>query len=195
MKKSISLLLIITVLLTLVACDKGNKMMTISATTLTKNEESIIKLLNVPNDSKVFDYVLDNTVKSMTITCHTLNDDLKWVDQGTMSNDIKASSGRIGITIDDELQISIESGSTGISTIKPELNELLNQTINYMHSTSWLSESSIEPDKEIPLLLKVYTDSNSIVGYDTASYFKPEHLKDNDLVIAVTVCFSTDTTE
>lgn len=191
MKKSINLLLIITVLLTLVACDKSNKKMTISAITLSKNEESITKLLSVPNDSKIFDYTLDDTVKSMTITCHTLNEDIKWEDQGAISEDIKASAGRIGITIDEELQISIQSGSNGISSIKPELTELLNLPMNYTHATSWLSESSIEPDKEIPLLIKVYTDSNSIVSYDTASYFKPEHLKGNDLVIAVTVCFST----
>ena len=191
MKKSISLLLIITVLLTLVACDKSNKKMTISATTLSEKEESIIKLLSVPNDSKVFDYTLDETVKSMTITCHTLNEDMKWEDQGAILGDIETSSGRIGITIDNGLQISIESGSNGISTIKPELTELLNLPMNYTHATPWLSESSIEPDKEIPLLIKVYTDSNSIVSYDTASYFKPKHLKGNDLVIAVTVCFST----
>lgn len=191
MKKSISLLLIITVLLTLVACDKSNKKMTISSATLSEKEESIIKLLSVPNDSKVFDYTLDDTVKSIVITCHTLNEDMKWEDQGAILGDIETSSGRIGITIDNGLQISIESGSNGISTIKPELTELLNLPMNYTHATSWLSESSIEPDKEIPLLIKVYTDSNSIVSYDTASYFKPEHLKGNDLVIAVTVCFST----
>lgn len=195
MKKNISLFLIITILLTLVGCDKSNKKMTISATTLTENEESIIKLLNVPNDSKIFDYTLDDTVKSIIITCHTLNEDINWEEQGAMSDDIKASSGRIGITIDDGLQISIESGSNGISSIKPELTELLNQPMNYTDATSWLSETSIEPDKEIPLLVKVYTDSNSIMSYDTTSYFNPEQLKGNDLVIAVTVCFSTETTE
>lgn len=193
MKKSISLFLIITVLITLVACDKSHKKMTISATTLSENEESIIKLLSVPNDSKIFDYTLDDTVKFMTITCHTLNEELKWEDHGAISGDIETSSGRIGITIDDGLQISIASGTNGISSYKLELTELLNQPTNY--ATSWLSESYIELGKDIPLFVKVYTDSNSIMSYDTTSYFNPEQFKGNDLVIAVSVCFSTETTE
>ena len=99
------------------------------------------------------------------------------------------------ITIDDELQISLESGSKGITTTKMSITDLLNKLKNSAQCTSWLSESSIELDKEIPLLVKAYTDSNSIIGYDTTSYFNTEGLVGNDLVIAVTVCFSAVSNE
>lgn len=189
------LFLFITVLITLVACDKNNKKMTIAAITLTKNEESIMKLLNAQNNSKIFDFTLDDTVKSIIISYHTLNKDKKWEDHGAMSGNINASSGKMGITIDDELHISLESGSKGISTMKMSITDLLNKFKNSSQGTSWLSESSIELDKEIPLLVKVYTDSNSIMSYDTTSYFNPEELEGNDLVIAVTVCFSAESME
>lgn len=195
MKKRVRLFLFITVLITLVACDKNNKKMTIAAITLTKNEESIMKLLNAQNNSKIFDFTLDDTVKFIIISYHTLNKDKKWEDHGAMSGNINASSGKMGITIDDELQISLESGSKGISTMKMSITDLLNKFKNSSQGTSWLSESSIELDKEIPLLVKVYTDSNSIMSYDTTSYFNPEELEGNDLVIAVTVCFSAESME
>lgn len=195
MKKRVRLFLLITVLITLVACDKNNKKMTIAAITLTKNEESIMKLLNAQDNSKIFDFTLDDTVKSIIISYHTLNKDQTWEEHGAMSGNINASSGKIGITIDDELQISLESGSKGITTTKMSITDLLNKLKNSAQCTSWLSESSIELDKEIPLLVKAYTDSNSIIGYDTSSYFNPEELVGNDLVIAVTVCFSAVSNE
>lgn len=33
------------------------------------------------------------------------------------------------------------------------------------------------------------------MSYDTTSYFNPEELEGNDLVIAVTVCFSAESME
>lgn len=195
MKKRVRLFLLITVLITLVACDKNNKKMTIAAITLTKNEESIMKLLNAQDNGKIFDFTLDDTVKSIIISYHTLNKDQTWEEHGAMSGNINASSGKIGITIDDELQISLESGSKGITTTKMSITDLLNKLKNSAQCTSWLSESSIELDKEIPLLVKAYTDSNSIIGYDTSSYSNPEELVGNDLVIAVTVCFSAVSNE
>lgn len=195
MKKRVRLFLLITVLITLVACDKNNKKMTIAAITLTKNEESIMKLLNAQDNSKIFDFTLDDTVKSIIISYHTLNKDQTWEEHGAMSGNINASSGKIGITIDNELQTSLESGSKGITTTKMSITDLLNKLKNSAQCTSWLSESSIELDKEIPLLVKAYTDSNSIIGYDTTSYFNPEGLVGNDLVIAVTVCFSAVSNE
>lgn len=195
MKKRVRLFLLITVLITLVACDKNNKKMTIAAITLTKNEESIMKLLNAQDNSKIFDFTLDDTVKSIIISYHTLNKDQTWEEHGAMSGNINASSGKIGITIDDELQISLELGSKGITTTKMSITDLLNKLKNSAQCTSWLSESSIKLDKEIPLLVKAYTDSNSIIGYDTSSYSNPEELVGNDLVIAVTVCFSAVSNE
>lgn len=154
MKKRVRLFLFITVLITLVACYKNNKKMTIAAITLTKNEESIMKLLNAQNNSKIFDFTLDDTVKSIIISYHTLNKDKKWEDHGAMSGNINASSGKMGITIDDELQISLESGSKGISTMKMSITDLLNKFKNSSQGTSWLSESSIEMTKRFHSSLK-----------------------------------------
>lgn len=200
MKKVLFLLTTLLVVVTLCGCDNENKQeeitnMYIDVAKLTEEEKDIINLTGGNNIGHIFDFSLDENVKSMYINTYQLVDG-KWESINNRSSrafsDIK---GRLAIDFEngfEDLKIAIQSEHSNGSF--SNTSDVENDKYKGMGvSTSLLAnKTEIIYEKEIPLAIQIITYKNEVSSYIVEYFEKPEEYAkfDYEYVYAITVMFS-----
>jgi len=153
--------------------------MQIKATELTEKETSLLKLVSIDNNSKIYDYTVDKSIKSMQINCLRLNSDGKWDNSAGSSVKVKYRTGRIAITNIDKrgdfcVSVQDKHGS------------------NSFTSTGQEGKDFNDLAKSIPLIIAIMTSSNQISVFDISSFNDTEKLRQFDIVNALTITFSEE---
>jgi hypothetical protein len=200
MRKIISISLILFLAISISACgnkenNERGKDSKIEVASLTEEESNVLKLFGVGGDSKIFDYIVDEKVKSMHVKQYTLDKNLEWQEQGGSLGQIKDLKGRIAISINENWSLRIAFQDKNGVTSWNSNSELSKNISNNARSTSWANSSDIVYEQEIPLAIQIITKSNSIRTFGVESFFDTQRLKGHDTVIAVTITFSQDELE
>lgn len=188
-----SIIMIFILAFSLVACNGGAKNMTmeIKSSELTEKEDELLKLMEQNNEYKIYDYKLDDKIKSIYINFYILNSNGQWDSEGGAELSVKSPIGRIAIsTFSDNgnLRIACENQGNVISWISN--SEVYENSKEMSKAMSWEENSEIIYEKEIPLVIQTLTDSNELVTYGVNSFYDTNKLKGNDIVNAITVTFS-----
>lgn len=80
MKKLCSTLIILCITLCLSGCLEKEATFELAATELSDKETQLLDLV-ANNNYKVYDYVVDDQLRSVTFKTYELNKDLKWVEE------------------------------------------------------------------------------------------------------------------
>lgn len=198
MKKVLLTVLVFSFVLLISACSSNTietKAMTINRAELTKEEQNILNLVNADVKPYLWDFTLDDTVKSMMIITYELVEG-SWNKVANSSEQFKDLNGRIALVFDniaDGVTIGVERESKGSSqSYRPDHN------INFegmASTTSTLSNPyDIVYDEEIPLVIQIHTTSNSISSLNPEyGFFETDNYDNYEKVYAITVTFSQKT--
>lgn len=199
MKKLISIFISVLFLLSLTACVDKNKVsgLYIEKAQLTEQEENIAKLLGLNDSQRIYDFKVDDTIKSVQINTYELKDGEWKIISGGGGNAFEDTEGRIALTFDNiaeglrvAWQSEHEGGSNSYAT------ELTEELKNMGRATSIMTErKEIIYEKEIPLAIQISTTKNEINSYNVEYFEKPEEYQKNSYehVYAITIRFSQKT--
>ena len=180
-KRIWALLLCVVMSISLSACAENNlDRMYIEEAQLTEEEKNIAELLGLNQEYRLYDFSIDDTVKSMQINIYELIDGEWHIIAGGGGQAFEDSEGRIALGFDnvaDGLRIAVQSEH--------------NSGMGY--ATSTLSDKQkIVYDQEIPLVIQIITSKNEVHSYVVDYFFQPEEYEkyDYEYVYAITVLFS-----
>lgn len=196
MRKVMAGMLCAVFLLSLAACSSQPKKpdMYIEKAQLSKEEEKISQLLGVGNEACIYDFKLDKTVKSVQFNTYQLSDGEWELISGAGGQQFSDELGRLALkfeTVGEGLRISLQSenssGSTQYTTEPEEHLENMKRVTSMLNNMTELSY-----EQEIPLVIQILTDKDTIRSYDVDYFFKPEEYEKQEYehVYAVTVRFS-----
>ncbi|MCD8192568.1 MAG: hypothetical protein LUD55_07245 [Oscillospiraceae bacterium] len=198
MKRILSLLVCVVLIFSLSACAEDNsKQMYIEAAQLTEEEQNIAELLGLNQEHLIYDFSLDDTVKSMRINTYELIDGEWNIISGGGGEAFEDLGGRLALefeNIGDGLKVAVQSEHNGGST--SYFNEIKNDITGMGLTTSVLtSQKEITYEEEIPLAIQIITSKNEVHSYVVDYFFQPEEYEkyDYEYVYAITVLFSQKT--
>ena len=209
-KKILSSILIVFLLLFLTTCDRKPKKpdMYIEVAQLSEQEKNIAKLLGYDNGQVICDYMLDDTVNSIQVNSYELIDG-EWDLISGGGYAFSDEAGRFALKFDDiprgyRFSIQSENSTGSMEHTSPELKEdygameqeSVNDTESMGRTTSLMSElTEITYEEEIPLAIQISTSKDSIISYFIESFFTSEEYEKHDYehVYAITIRFSQKT--
>ena len=201
MKKWIVTVLMMVGMISMVGCSdtpKTDEKMYIEPAQLTEEEEKIARLLGLNTEQRIFDFELDETVKSIQVNTYRLIDGEWKLETGGGGQAFSDRDGRIALAfdrLDEGIRITMQSDHTGGSTeYKSERNEDLDEIGSF--ATSVLSEKTeVYYEEEIPLAVQVITSNNQIMSYQVDYFHSPEEYEKlgYEGVFAITIRFSQKT--
>lgn len=187
MKKFISIILFLIMILSLVAC-KNNKnhikstddTMTIQKSELSEETQEVLKIIE--NEIAFFDYEVDNTIKSMSIDIWTYEDG-KWMNSGGTYDNINSSKKRIAIRQTQNSYDIFELDDSGYT--KYTYDNIVDFSKCSMQTYFRLTHpTNIEIGKEITLWVNLGTTKNFL---SSSENFREA---DCNVGVAVTITFS-----
>lgn len=198
MKRAWVMFLSVLVVFTLSACTQSDtRQMYIEQAQLTNQEQNIADLLGVNQDFHLYDFKLDDTVKSIQINTYELTDG-KWHQvTGGGGLAFEDSSGRFMLSfnnLSEGLRFAIQSEHNNNST--SYFKENTSDVEGMSYTTSTLSDKTeVMYEQEIPLAIQIITSKNEVHSYVVDYYFQPEEYEkyNYEHVYAVTVLFSQKT--
>lgn len=207
MKKTVILGVIFTVLIALIVyvyIDANNRMK-IAPAHLSKGENEILEMTGHENNANVYDYVMDNSIKTVNVDFKELDDNGKWKDIKTYkfynnSSDKSFVSNRIFISyseVDGNVRIFCKE-KNGSSSIAEDIGAGFGK--DGIIGRTWENRKvEIAEGKALPLALFYRDLGDSVDIYNSDYLFQredffsnTEHLIQLDDVIAVTITFSKD---
>ena len=201
MKKWIVTVLMMVGMISMVGCSdtpKTDEKMYIEPAQLTEEEEKIARLLGLNTEQRIFDFELDETVKSIQVNTYRLIDGEWKLETGGGGQAFSDRDGRIALAfdrLDEGIRITMQSDHTGGSTeYKSERNEDLDEIGSF--ATSVLSEKTeVYYEEEIPLAVQVITSNNQIMSYQVDYFHSLEEYEKlgYEGVFAITIRFSQKT--
>ena len=166
----VSILFVFMMILSLAACAKEEqKGMYIKPSEFTEETREVLDLFD--DEVQFFDIVLDETVKSETITVWVYRDG-EWEESGKTTGPVDTLERRIAIRLTEdsyELYSMDESGHTKYTS--PDLN------INFDESVAILGsrvegETKLVLNEETPILMKIGAETNSMENYNVTEDFR-----------------------
>ncbi len=195
MKRIWTLLLCVILSFPLSACTETNlNQMYIEEAQLTEEEKNIAELLGLNQEYHLYDFSIDDTVKSMRINTYELINGEWQIVAGGGGQAFEDSKGRLALSFDkiaDGLRIATQSGHSSGST--SYFNESKNDITGMGCATSTLTDKKeIVYDQEIPLVIQIITSKNEVHSYTVDYFFQPEEYEkyDYEYVYAITILFS-----
>ncbi len=195
MKRIWTLLLCMVLIFSLSACAENKpSQMYIEKAQLTKEEENIAELLGLNQEHLLYDFSIDDTVKSMQINTYELIDGEWHIVAGGGGQTFEDSEGRLALGFDniaDGLRIATQSEHNNGST--SYFKESKNDIAGMGYATSTLTDKrEIVYDQEIPLVVQIITSKNEVHSYMVDYFFQPEEYEkyDYEYVYAITILFS-----
>jgi len=195
LRKTITVIMTLLILITVSACTAEQApQMYIERAKLTEQEQDIVNLLGADVNQLIYDFKLDETVKSVSINTYELRDG-EWVlINGGGGLQFTDTEGRASIdfdSLDEGLRIAIQSESNSSATAYTKDIEDDDSLIS--RATSSLSDrTEIEYDKEIPLAVQIASSKSEVISYSVEYFSTPEEYAKHgyENVYAVTIIFS-----
>ena len=199
MKKSIYFMCIILVLGCFTACTskETEERMHINKAELSEEEKDIADLIGVDLKNTIFDFTVDETIKTVQINSYRLKDG-EWDMIAGGRTAIEDKNGRIALIYENSvngiMRIALQSENFNASTShtipKPDEAAATDRVSSYLSN-----DTEIEYEKEIPLLIQISTAKNEIISYNVEYFDDPEEYQKlgYEQVYAVTVMFSQKT--
>ena len=201
MKKIAISIVAIVFILSLASCSNTAKKpnLYIEKAQLTKQEESIAKLLGANSEHRIYDFKLDDSVKSVRINTYELKEGSWKQVTGFGSQAFLDNKGRLALDFDnvaDGIRVAIQSekhnSATQYSNVVTEDYTGMTRSITILDNLT-----EIIYEQEIPLVLQISTTKNAIRSFGVDSFFIPEEYDKYgyEHVYAVTIQFSQKTVE
>lgn len=191
MNRKVFMFISIFLIFILIGCNNINDCK-LKSSNLTQKELNLLKLIGEENQCKIYDYILNNRVKSVHLNFKTLNSKGEWNENGGVSSAISSKKGRIAISSlmdNGNLQISVEN-TDGVAKFKSNA-EVYDNEKNMARAMAWNEECDLVCGKEIPLAIQTISNTSEI-GVCMDDFYDTYKLKSYDIVNAVTVMFSED---
>lgn len=167
----------------------------IVTTKLNENESNLLKLMGCDN-SRIYDFELDKTGKSVQIKSYTLDENNQWKQGMSQFGNMSGKSGKVSIWFvgqNKDLRIGFQDNE-GVESVISNAEE--ESSTKYLSGAiSWAETADIEYEKEIPLAIQIETNKNAIRTFGVDSFHDIESLKEFEKVTAVTITFSTNEVE
>lgn len=167
--------------------------MYIEAAQLSQEEKKLADLLGANTGQEIFDFSLDDSVRSMRISAYELIDG-KWTMTDGSGMQFEDTKGRIALEFDkiaEGLRVAVqEENSGGASAYRTEPDT---EFSGMSCATSTLSDrTEVVYEEEIPLVVQILTTKNEITSYDVEYFGHPEEYEKfgYEHVYAITVRFS-----
>lgn len=167
--------------------------MYIEAAQLSQEEKKLADLLGANTGQKIFDFSLDDSVRSMRINTYELSGGT-WTLTDSSGMEFSDTEGRIALAFDkiaEGLRVAVQEehgdGSTAYST-DPET-----EYSGLSSATSMLSgRTEVVYEKEIPLVVQILTAKDEVTSYNVEYFEHPEKYEKYgyEHVYAITVRFS-----
>lgn len=182
------------------ACSENNaNKMYIQEAQLTTEEQSTIELLGLNQKYYLYDFKLDNSVKSIQINTYELFNGEWHIVSGGGGQSFEGSEGRFALKFDNlanGLSVTVQSEDNLGSTLWSYQKDYGTDFTDMSCTTSALSnKKEIAYDQEIPLVIQIATSKNEIQTYTVDYFFEPQEFEkfDYEHVYAVTILFSKKT--
>lgn len=200
------LLLVIALVLPLSSCtittekDSSLTKEGIAPYKMTESDEKLLQALNLTNDVSIIEFTAPKEAITVEVNIYILEAGDEWenmgggmISLGTDASPTARLEGSLALLLRGDYGIDMNINTKGIATyqIKP-----LDIDFPIMASSKgFLREfQKIELDQEIPIAILVYSSKTSMTPYTLESYFTPSDFEGIDLVQAITVTFSKETT-
>lgn len=199
MKKTISMLLIVILTLTLGGCStEQDSTNYIEKAKLTEEEEKIANLITDISNTEIFDFKIDGKVKTIEINLSELIDG-SWELISGDRGQFKDKSGRVALSFGSDGEgYRVATQSKNISGYSSSNNEYIKELnrADIMKSSNVLDKKEeIIYEKEFPLVIQVLSKKDSLSALGLDSYFTPEVYKDDEYehIYAISIMFSEKT--
>lgn len=170
MRRCVSILVAIILVLSLSACAKTEqKGMYIKPSEFTEETREVLDLFD--DEVQFFDIVLDETVKSETITVWVYRDGV-WEENGKTSGLVDTLERRIAIRLTEnsyELYSMDESGH--VKYTYPELNSSFDESVAIIGSRVE-GETQLVLNEETTIWMKIGSESSSMENYNVTEDFR-----------------------
>lgn len=197
MRKFFPIFLVLALIFFLCGCGKSSgPAMYIQPAQLTEEEQNIAKLADLNMNSTLFDFHVDETVRTMDIRAYELIDGEWDIFYGGGGQTLTGTEGRIYLDFDriaEGIRVAIQSENLNGSDSWKAIVE--DEPAGTSRATSLLSQQEeIVYGQEIPLAVQIVTTKNEIRSYDPSYYFHPEDYAKYgyEHVYAITVLFSQE---
>lgn len=199
MKRIVISIIAVVIALSLVACGNTAKKpaIYIEKARLSEQEESIAKLLGANSEQLIYDFKLDNSVKSVQVNTYELINGAWKLVTGGGGKAFSDDKGRLALDFENlaeglrvALQSEHSSGSTQYST------QPTGEFKGMARATSILNDlTEITYEQEIPLAIQILTAQNSVSSYNVEYFFTPDKYEKHgyEHIYAITIRFSQKT--
>lgn len=179
------------------AKSKTTSGMEIKSAELTKSEQQLLDFVGVEDDIMIFDYDINDKIRSTSIEILTLNSSGQWEAQGggvsssVSMNDTMAQAGRFMLSLQKDGKIKLaeqhENGTT-FWTSEAVYDSLVGDGAKVGSKLS--ASTEIIPEQPIPVAMFGRSTKNTVRTYALSDYQNTAQLSDFDSVSVITVCFS-----
>lgn len=192
--KKIGIISLLFILVFLTSCrQEKTTTMRIQKAELSQQETQLLELISQKDTNAIFDYCVDDKVKSVTVMCYELGENGDWINHGGGSYPIDREKGRIAVSLNnigEKFRVGIEK-EDGIVFSEHNFNESIDIS-NLFENTSIINSEEIKYEKEIPVAMQIITSSESVMNNAIKYFYEPQKLLEQKYkyVYAITVEFS-----
>lgn len=204
MKKSLTLVLMLTLTIMLAACSnntgetKSLSKEGIAPYELSESDTYLLQSLGLEMDANIITFKAPKTAKGLNVNAYVLNDDGTWKEAGGVAvllgqeaDSADRLEGTFAMLLKENYAIDFNIHMNGRFTSQTEALDV--DFENMVSGKGFLTDfQKIELNKEIPVALMVYDGGNSIRSYDMEDFFSPSKFEGMDLVQAVTLTFTDE---
>ena len=166
----VSILTVFTLMLSLTACAKEEqKGMHIKPSEFTEETREVLDLFD--DEVQFFDIVLDETVKSETITVWVYRDG-EWEESGKTTGPVDTLERRIAIRLtEDSYELYSMDESGHVKYTYPELNVSFDNSVAIIGSRVE-GETQLVLNEETPIWMKIGSETSSMENYNVTEDFR-----------------------
>ena len=170
LRRYASILAIIISVLVSSACAKTEqKEMYIKPSEFTEETREVLELFD--DEVQFFDIVLDETVKSETITVWVYRDG-EWEESGKTTGPVDTLERRIAIRLtEDSYELYSIDESGHVKYTSPELNTNFDESMAILGSRVE-GETKLVLNEETPILMKIGAEASSMESYNVTEDFR-----------------------
>ena len=189
-RKYVNILLAVLFVFSLSACaGEEQKKMYIKPSEFTEETREVLELFD--DEVQFFDLVLDETVKSETITVWVYRDG-EWQESGKTYGPVEKLERRIAIRLtEDSYELYSIDESGYVKYTSPNLNTTFDESVASI-SSRIEGETQLILNEETPLWIKIGSESSSMESYNVTEDFRT---MDCNAGIVVTLTVSDELVE
>ena len=196
--KRIAALLCSLSLMALAACavQPGEVEQSIQPARLTQEEQDIVQLLGMGDDSLIYDFELDGTAQSVEICAYQLLDG-GWQPLTSGARQLTGTEGRLALRfeiIGDGVCTSVQSGHHGSSDSWSSPEPVQGEELGW-HTAVRSDRTEIAYEQEIPLVVQFGGSGSAVPSFGVDGFFTPGDYTGCEYAYAITVRFSQKTVD